>query len=61
MSWALEAKGFGRSRDRTLATDLRMRAGDWLALAAAVALFAAAVWMRVMGVGVLPARILDLG
>jgi energy-coupling factor transporter transmembrane protein EcfT len=61
MSWALEAKGFGRSGDRTLFMDLKMGAGDWLALALVVALFAAAVALRVMGVGVLPPEVLALG
>ena len=35
MSWALEARGFQRSRERTYLLEIRLGAGDWLALALA--------------------------
>jgi len=61
MSWALEAKGFGRHSERTQVIDLRMGPGDWAAVVVSVVLFALAVWLRVKGVGVLPPHILSLG
>jgi energy-coupling factor transporter transmembrane protein EcfT len=54
MSWALEAKGFGSGRPRTPYLVLRMRKLDWAVLLAALAWLAAAIVLRVQGVGYRP-------
>ncbi len=50
MAWALEAKGFGL-RGRVPYVELKMGPGDWLALLLAAAGFAAAVFLRLQGIG----------
>ncbi len=52
MSWALEAKGFGL-RGRVPYLELGMRLPDWVALGLTLAAFAAAIWARLAGIGVL--------
>lgn len=56
MAWALEAKGFGSRTARTSFLALRMRPGDWLALAGCGVLVGAAVWARRHGIGLLAGR-----
>lgn len=53
MSWALEAKGFGSDRPRTSYIRLAMRWPDWLTFWLTLAWLAAAIALRVQGVGYL--------
>jgi energy-coupling factor transport system permease protein len=49
MSWALEARGFQASRQRTYLLEIRMALRDWLALALAAALLAGFITLHLAG------------
>jgi energy-coupling factor transport system permease protein len=58
MAWALESRGFQRSRERTYLLDIRMAPRDWLALAAALAVLALFITLHLMRLDRIPGLIL---
>jgi energy-coupling factor transport system permease protein len=48
MAWALEARGFQRSKRRTYLLEIRMASRDWLALALAAALLAGFITLHLL-------------
>lgn len=54
LSMALESKGFGARKQRTLYLVLRLRPADWIVTLLGYLLFAAYVWIRITGYGAIP-------
>jgi energy-coupling factor transport system permease protein len=58
MAWALESRGFQKSRERTYLSDIRMTPRDWLALAVALAVLALFITLHVLHLDRIPGLIL---
>jgi energy-coupling factor transport system permease protein len=54
MAWALEARGFQRSKERTYLLEIQMRARDWLALTLAGIVLSFFILLHVWGVDRIP-------
>ncbi len=58
MAWALESRGFQRSRKRTYLMEIRLVLRDWLALAAALAVLALFITLHILHLDRIPGLIL---